>query len=99
MGTPAIAVPTIVSQPTAYVPQQPIVVPISPPVFVQTAQPVIRTIPSQIIVSSIMRHISENHSVKKDSVYKNFRNQFKVFSFRQCVIAKSNIGVHTHLCG
>ncbi len=95
MGTPAIAVPTIVSQRTAYVPQQPIV----PQVFLQTAQPVIRTIPSQIIVSSIMRHISENHSVKKDSVYKNFRNQFIVFSFRQCVIAKSNIGVYTHLCG
>jgi hypothetical protein len=61
MGTPSIAVPTIVSQRTAYVPQQPIV----PQVFLQTAQPVIRTIPSQIIVSSILRNIFDTFSVEK----------------------------------
>ncbi len=49
MGTPAIAVPSIVSQRTAYIPQQPIVVPISPEMIVQ---PIIRTIPSRIIVSN-----------------------------------------------
>jgi hypothetical protein len=57
MGTPAIAVPSIVSQRTAFVPQQPIVVPISPGMIVQ---PVIRTIPSQIIVSSILPDVSSN---------------------------------------
>jgi hypothetical protein len=66
MGTPAIAVPSIVSQRTAFVPpQQPIVVPISPETIVP---PVIRTIPSQIIVSSIvMRYLSQSPS-KKDSL-------------------------------
>jgi hypothetical protein len=61
MGTPAIAVPTIVSQRTAYVSQHPIV----PQVFVQTGQPVIRTIPSQIIVSSILPDMSGDDSVKR----------------------------------
>jgi hypothetical protein len=68
MGTPSIAVPTIVSQRTAYVPQQPIV----PQVFVQTGQPVIRTIPSQIIVSSILPDTSGDDSVKRIVCKKNF---------------------------
>jgi hypothetical protein len=72
MGTPSIAVPTIVSQRTAYVPQQPIVVPIAPQVFVQTAQPVIRTIPSQIIVSSILRNIFDTVSARFPSRMETF---------------------------
>ncbi len=61
MGTPSIAVPTIVSQRTAYVPQEPIV----PQVFLQAGQPAIRTIPSQIIVSSILPDTSGDDSVKR----------------------------------
>jgi hypothetical protein len=65
MGTPAIAVPSIVSQRTAYVPEQPIVVPISPETIVP---PVIRTIPSQIIVSNIVLRYFRQSLSKKDSL-------------------------------
>ncbi len=66
MGTPAIALPSIVSQRTAFVPpQQPIVVPISPEMIVQ---PVIRTIPSQIIVSNIALRYFRQSLSKKDSL-------------------------------
>jgi hypothetical protein len=72
MGTPAIAVPSIVSQRTAFVPpQQPIVVPISPQVIVPRTQPIIQTIPSQIIVSSIVLDISGNHLEKRVAYYQN----------------------------
>jgi hypothetical protein len=72
MGTPSITVPTIVSQRTAYVPEQPIVVPIAPQVFVQTAQPVIRTIPTQIIVSRVLRNIFDTVSARFPSRMETF---------------------------
>jgi hypothetical protein len=81
MGTPAIAVPTIVSQRTAYVPQQPIVVPISPPVFVQTVQPIIRTIPSRIIVRSILQHIFDVLALKKTVEYSTIRSFIFLYFF------------------
>jgi len=81
MGTPSIAVPTIVSQRTAYVPQQPIVVPISPPVFVQTVQPIIRTIPSRIIVRSILQHIFDVLALKKTVEYSTIRSFISLYFF------------------
>jgi hypothetical protein len=81
MGTPSIAVPTIVSQRTAYVPQQPIVVPISPPVFVQTVQPIIRTIPSRIIVRSILQHIFDVLALKKTVEYSTIRSFIFLYFF------------------
>ncbi len=73
MGTPAIAVPSIVSQRTAFVPpQQPIVVPIYPQAIVPRTQPVIQTIPSQIIVGNIVLDISGNRSVKRIPITKIF---------------------------
>jgi len=68
-------------------PQQSIVQPVYTPVVFDTSRPIIRTISSNILVSSVILDISYEYSVKR-IVKKQNSNKFKIFRFRWCVIYK-----------